>query len=125
MPPSSWSNSYLLRLPLGISMITVSSWSATGARLSDPGRVPHMRARALTAFLLGLAAALVLAAPAMAGNNGEGLAGETDDKLVTFFSLGVIVFFVLVVVFGTIVQSALERRKQEKKAAALRQRTGW
>jgi CDP-diglyceride synthetase len=79
----------------------------------------------VTASLLAFAAALALATPAMAGNNGEGLAGETDDKLVTFFSLGVIVFFVLVVVFGTIVQSALERRKQEKKAAALRQRTGW
>jgi hypothetical protein len=84
-----------------------------------------VRARALTASLLGLAAALVLAAPAMAGNNGEGLAGETDDKIVTFFSLGVIVFFTLVVIVGTIAQSALERRKEEKKAAALRQRTGW
>jgi CDP-diglyceride synthetase len=84
-----------------------------------------VRPRALIAFLVCLVAALVLAAPAMAGNNGEGLAGETDDKVVTFFSLGVIVFFVLVVVLGTIAQSALERRKEEKKAAALRQRTGW
>jgi K+-transporting ATPase A subunit len=84
-----------------------------------------VRARLLIASLAGLAAMLVLAAPAMAGNNGEGLAGETDDKVVTFFSLGVIVFFLLVVVLGTIAQSALERRKEEKKAAALRQRTGW
>jgi len=75
--------------------------------------------------IASLAAFLLLATPAMAGNNGEGLAGETDDKLVTFFSLGVIVFFVLVVVLGTVAQSALERRKEEKKAAALRQRTGW
>jgi hypothetical protein len=81
-----------------------------------------MRARA---FLTALGGTLMLASPAMAGNNGEGLAGETDDKLVTFFSLGVIVFFVLVVTLGTIAQSALERRKEEKKAAALRQRTGW
>jgi hypothetical protein len=81
-----------------------------------------VRARAFTASLLGL---LVLAAPAMAGNNGEGLAGETDDKVVTFFSMGLIVFFVLVVVLGTVAQSALERRKEERKAAALRQRTGW
>jgi hypothetical protein len=58
-------------------------------------------------------------------DGGEGLYGETDDKVVTFFSLGVIVFFVLVVVLGTIAQSALERRKEEKKAASLRQRTGW
>jgi hypothetical protein len=87
--------------------------------------VPNVRARALIASLVGLAAALVLAAPAMAGNNGEGLAGETDDKVVTFFSLGVIVFFTLVVIVGTVIQNALERRKEEKKAAALRQRTGW
>jgi hypothetical protein len=84
-----------------------------------------MRIRVLTASLLGLAAALLLAAPAMAGGNGEGLAGETDDKLVTFFGLGLVVFFTLVVILGTIAQSALERRSQEKKAAALRQRTGW
>ena len=69
---------------------------------------------------------LALAPPAFAENdNGEGLAGETTDKLVTFFSLGVVLFFVLVVVLGTIIQSLLERRKEQKKAAKLRQRTGW
>ena len=69
---------------------------------------------------------LVLAVPAFAGDNGEGVVGETDDKIVTFFSLGVIVFFVLVVILGTIVQQRLERRKDEQKAARLRhQRIGW
>jgi len=59
-----------------------------------------------------------------AGDNGEGLAGETDDKLVTFFSLGVIIFFVLVVTLGTIAQILLERRKERRKAAHF-QRYGW
>ena len=58
-------------------------------------------------------------------DNGEGLAGETDDKLVTFFSLGVVLFFALVVIVGTLIQQALENRKERKKAARLRQRTGW
>ena len=71
------------------------------------------------ALLAALGAALlVLASPAFAGDNGEGLAGETDDKLVTFFSLGVILFFTLVAWIGTIVQGRLERRQEAKKAAA-------
>jgi len=67
---------------------------------------------------------LLLAATAMAqndqepaGDNGEGLAGETTDKVVTFFSLGVVIFFVLVVTLGTLAQMLLERRKERRKAA--------
>jgi hypothetical protein len=74
---------------------------------------------------------LVLAASAMAqnesepaGDNGEGLAGETTDKVVTFFSLGVVVFFVLVVTLGTIAQILLDRRKERRKASHF-QRYGW
>ena len=59
-----------------------------------------------------------------AGDNGEGLAGETTDKVVTFFSLGVAIFFVLVVTLGTIAQILLERRKERRKAAHF-QRYGW
>ena len=74
---------------------------------------------------------LVLAATAMAqneqepaGDNGEGLAGETTDKVVTFFSLGVAIFFVLVVTIGTLAQMALERRKERRKTSHF-QRYGW
>ena len=38
-----------------------------------------------------LATQLYLAAPALAADDGEGLAGETDDKIITFFALGVLV----------------------------------
>ena len=75
--------------------------------------------------LLTFALTLALPAMAFATADGEGLAGETDDRLVTFFSLGVLLFFVFVVTIGTLIQSALERRKDEKKAAKLRQRAGW
>jgi hypothetical protein len=84
--------------------------------------------RISTALPLSVVTLLLLAGPALAteGNdNGEGLVGETDDKIITFFSLGVVVFFVLVVILGTIIQSALEKRKDRRKAAHLRSRTGW
>ena len=79
--------------------------------------------RPITALTLVLVP--VLSSPAFAHDNGEGLAGETDDKLVTFFSLGVVLFFTLVAIVGTLIQQALERRKYRRKAARLRQRTGW
>ena len=62
--------------------------------------------------------------PKPARDNGEGFAGETTDKVVTFFSLGVLIFFVLVVTLGTIAQILLERRKERKKTAHI-QRLGW
>ncbi len=84
-----------------------------------------MRLRALIAALSTLAAALVVAAPAMADGAGEGLAGETNDKIVTFFCLGVVLFFVLVVIFGSLIQGRLEKRKEARKAAHSLQRVGW
>jgi len=81
--------------------------------------------RSLSILALSVALVMVRAAPALADDNGEGLAGETTDKFVTFFSLGVLVFFVLFVVLASIGQSRLERRKEEKKAAATRSRIGW
>ncbi|SEH10197.1 hypothetical protein [Thermoleophilum album] len=68
---------------------------------------------------------LVLASPALASDNGEGLLGETNDKLVTFFALGVLGFFVAVVVIGSLIQALLEQRKERQKALHLRRRIGW
>ena len=75
--------------------------------------------------LLVLAAWLIPAATAFAGDNGEGLYGETDDKIVTFFSLGVVVFFAVFVILASWLQAALDRRKQQRKAVELRKRVGW
>jgi hypothetical protein len=58
-------------------------------------------------------------------DNGEGLLGETDDRIVTFFSLGLVVFFVVLAIVLSWLQGALERRKEERKAAELRRRVGW
>jgi hypothetical protein len=75
--------------------------------------------------LLALATWLLLAAPAFAGDNGEGLYGETDDRVVTFFCLGLVVGFVVLVTLLSALQGALERRKEERKATELRKRVGW
>jgi hypothetical protein len=61
----------------------------------------------------------------IANPNGEGLLGETNDVIVTFFSLGVLVFFFVVVCLGSFIQGRLDKRKEERKAAALRQSIGW
>jgi hypothetical protein len=80
--------------------------------------------RRLTPILV-LALWLVPAATAFAGDNGEGLWGETDDRIVTFFSLGVVVFFAVFVAVASWIQAALDRRKEQRKAVELRKRVGW
>ncbi len=80
----------------------------------------------LPTALIAAAGLLLLAAPAaLAGDNGEGLAGETTDRMVTFFALGVTVFFVVFVALMSALQSLLEKRKAAKKAAALTRQPGW
>ncbi len=68
---------------------------------------------------------LLVAAPAFAGDNGEGLVGETDDRIITFFCLGLVIAFTLVVILFSALQGRLERRKEERKATELRKRVGW
>ena len=70
---------------------------------------------------MGLLSEIVL----FAGDNGEGIVGETDDKLITFFSLGVVAFFIVTVIVLSALQAWLERRKEQRKAAELRRRVGW
>ena len=79
----------------------------------------------LLAPIFVIASSLVLAAPAFATDNGEGLLGETDDRIVTFFSLGVVLFFAVFVFVASVIYGRLERRKEERKAVELRKRVGW
>ena len=84
-----------------------------------------MRAARLT-VLTALLWLLATAVPALASSDdGEGLLGELDDKIVTFFSLGVVIFFALFVLLMSLLQGALEKRKEAKKAAAMRRQAGW
>lgn len=69
----------------------------------------------VTTFLamasLALLALIVLAPGAMAAD-GFGLYGPTDDKVVTFFGLGVLVFFAVLVIALSLIQGRLEGRKE-------------
>ena len=75
--------------------------------------------------VLTLALWLVPAATALAHDNGEGLWGETDDKIITFFSLGVVVFFVVLVSVLSWLQATLDRRKEQRKAMHAQHQIGW
>jgi hypothetical protein len=61
----------------------------------------------------------------LATDNGEGLVGETDDRIITFFALGVVVFFTVLVIVLSALQANLEKRKEQRKASELRKRVGW
>ena len=52
-----------------------------------------MRIRASLASISALLVTLALAAPAMAAKGGEGLYGKTDDKVITNFGFGLMIFF--------------------------------
>lgn len=84
-----------------------------------------MKARIAALAILALSIWLVQAVPAFAGDNGEGLLRETNDRVITFFSLGVVVFFAVLVALLSWLQAVLERRKEERKATDLRQQIGW
>ena len=71
------------------------------------------RARITLASLVALVVSLALAAPALA-RGGEGTYGRYDDKVVTNFGFGLMIFFVLLVTLLSIAQALLERRKRSK-----------
>ena len=84
-----------------------------------------MLRRRLTLGAFALAIQLYLAAPVLAADDGEGLVGETNDKIITFFALGVLLFLTLVVVIGTLIQSRLHKRYYARLADRKRSRSGW
>jgi hypothetical protein len=72
------------------------------------------RPRTIFVSLAALAFSLALAAPALAGKGGEGTYGKYDDKVVTNFGYGLMIFFTLLVTVLSIGQALLERRKRSK-----------
>jgi preprotein translocase subunit SecG len=75
--------------------------------------------RRLTSLLLlvALALSLALAPAAEAYNDGRGFYGATNDKVVTDAGFILIVFFPLFVFAMSMLQRALDKRKEERKAA--------
>ena len=86
-----------------------------------------MRRSPLPVALVSLGLMLAWAAPVLAvgTDDGEGFVGEANDRIITFMSLGLVLFFPLVIVLLNFVQGALERRKERRKAAASHRRPGW
>lgn len=70
-----------------------------------------MRTRLFLTAAGTLALSLLLAAPAMAEKGGEGLYGKTNDKVITNFGFGLMIFFILLVTTLSILQYLLDRRK--------------
>jgi type VI protein secretion system component VasF len=72
--------------------------------------------RSRLARLLVLAAttlgAFMALAPAALAADGVGLWGRTDDKVVTYWGFGVMIFFALLVTVLSLIQIRLESRKE-------------
>ena len=69
-----------------------------------------------TAVFVALALVSLLAtAPVAMAADGEGLYGRTNDKVITFFSFGVIAFFAILVIVLSLVQDRLENRKERAR----------
>jgi hypothetical protein len=83
----------------------------------------------LTLSLMALTAPVALAAEGHDG--GEGLWGETNDKVITNAGFFLIAFFPLFIFTMSMIQGTLDKRKDRRKAAAKArkaradQRGGW
>ena len=74
------------------------------------------RTLALTIILFGLTAPAAMAQSAHDG--GHGLIGETNDMMVTMAGFILLAFFPLFILVMSIIQWRLEKRKDERLAAA-------
>jgi hypothetical protein len=73
-----------------------------------------MAPRALLTASVALVLMLLLAAPALADEGGEGLYGKANDKVITNFGFGLMIFFTVLVVGLSIAQHLLDKRKRSK-----------
>jgi hypothetical protein len=74
------------------------------------------RIAVLTVWILALSAPVALASEGHDG--GEGIYGPTDDKVVTYAGFILIAGFPILILILTLIQSALDRRKDRRLAAA-------
>jgi hypothetical protein len=77
-----------------------------------------MRRIKTSLFLWALLVPFVLVPIASATNDGRGFYGETDDKVVTDAGFILIIFFPLFIFCMSMLQRALDKRKEARKAAA-------
>jgi hypothetical protein len=79
-----------------------------------------LRTIVLTALFLALAAPVALATEAgtTGHDGGEGLWGETNDKVITNAGFALIAGIPLLILVLTLIQTSLDRRKDRRLAAA-------
>jgi len=77
--------------------------------------VSRARAARLIAVLAGSLAILAVFAPSALAADGVGLWGPTDDKVVTYFGFGCLIFFTVLVTVLSLVQGRLENRKERRR----------
>jgi hypothetical protein len=75
-----------------------------------------MGARRITATLIATFTAALLLAPSALAADGVGLYGRTDDKVVTYFAFGLMVFFTVIVIVFSLIQGRLDSRKERARA---------
>jgi hypothetical protein len=68
-------------------------------------------ARLIVLVVTGIAA-LAAFAPSAIAADGVGLWGPTDDKVVTYWGFGCIIFFAVLVTVLSLIQTRLENRKE-------------
>jgi preprotein translocase subunit SecG len=73
---------------------------------------------ATTGFVLLMASPMAMASIDHGGVSGQGLYGETDDRVVTNAGFMVIAFFPLLIFVLSMLQWRLDKRRDARKAAA-------
>jgi ABC-type nickel/cobalt efflux system permease component RcnA len=73
--------------------------------------------RSLLAAAYTAATVLALAPAALAHDGGQGLYGETNDKVVTNAGFLLIIFFPVFILLMSLAQGKLDKRKEARKAA--------
>lgn len=96
-------------------------WQAGGGRAHTPSaRTFTLRGvlrRVPATALLTLTTLLVVAAPALAHDGGQGWYGETNDKVVTNAGFILIIFFPVFIFLMSVIQWKLDKRKYRRMAA--------
>ena len=75
------------------------------------------RARAARLIAVSSASLAILAAlaPSALAADGVGLWGPTDDKVVTYWGFGCLIFFTVLVTVLSLIQGRLETRKERRR----------
>jgi hypothetical protein len=80
--------------------------------------------RALSTALLALTALALLAPAALAHDGGQGIVGETNDRIITTAGFIVIATIPLIIALASAIQWRLDKRKYARLAAKRARSTG-